>query len=200
MLTYWMLTNESTSLKALKSQRTSFWNITSLPVLIIMLRLLQLIPTYDCHDWYLIERIALSATWLQCLACTSYMYCQLLNKRYHKGPSINDVTLRGAPRGGGVRGKNPGPPEGPRKTPRCLRARGLFLDAPGGPQGLLCPRASRTPGTSRPRPGAGPPGVPTCPGCRVIRAFSLTPPETPQDSWGPPGTGRGERRETASTG
>ena len=106
--------------------------------------------------------------------------------------------LRGAPRGGGVRKKNPGPPEGPRKTPRCLRVRGLFLHAPGGPQGLLCPRASRTPGTSRPQPGAGPPGVPTCPGCRVIRAFSLTPPETPQDSWGPPGTGRGEGRETAS--
>ena len=116
-----------------------------------------------------------------------------------EGPQgCRSQELRRAPRGGGVREKNPRPLEGPWKTPRCLRVRSLFLHAPGGPQGLLCPRPSRTPGTSRPQPGAGPPGVPTCPGCRVIRAFSLTPPESPQDSWGPPGTGREGGRETAS--
>ena len=30
-------------------------------------------------------------------------------------------------------------PEGPRKAPRCLGVRGLFLRDPGGPPGLLKP-------------------------------------------------------------
>ena len=66
--------------------------------------------------------------------------------------------LRGAPRGGGVREKNPGPPEGPRKTPRCLRVRGLFLHAPGGPQGLFVPGPAGLQAPRDPGPGRGPRG------------------------------------------
>ena len=38
------------------------------------------------------------------------------------------------PRGGCVREKAPGPPEGPRKVPRCMGVRGIFLRESGGQQ------------------------------------------------------------------
>ena len=84
--------------------------------------------------------------------------------------------LRGPqrPRGGCVREKYPGPFEGPRKAPRCLGVRGLFLRDPGGQQGLPCP------GPAGPRA----PGTPTlCAwGARRPGTISLTTLEGPQGS------------------
>ena len=42
-----------------------------------------------------------------------------------------------------MRKKAPGPPEGPRKVPRCLGVRGRLLRALGGPQQAPISKASR---------------------------------------------------------
>ena len=91
-------------------------------------------------------------------------------------------------RGEGLREKDPGPPEGSRKAPRCLEIRGLLLRAPEEPQGLPCPGPAvpGPPGTSAlwvcgsggpgyhfPHNSGGPPGP-------LVPRSSGEPPEVPR--------------------
>ena len=84
-------------------------------------------------------------------------YLRFPRKPCRGSPESPGVPQR--PRGGGVREKDPGPPEGPRKVPRCLVVLGLLLRALGVPQRTPMSRASRTQGPPGLQPwGFGVPG------------------------------------------
>ena len=97
------------------------------------------------------------------------------------------------PRGGGVRKKDPGPPEGPRKVPRCLGVRGLFALCP-----RRAPRGSHIQGQQDMGARWGPPlprasaGISRAPGVLPRTCGPVPPPVPVAPPGGPRGGGGGQ--------